>query len=170
MFLQRVLFGTIMLLLPFSLVAEQTPAPAVEVSDVWSRATSKSAKAGAVFMTLTNTSDAAQALTKVTGDVAMMIELHTHIEKDGVMAMREVPQIAVPAQERVALKPGGLHVMLMGLNTEGLTEGESFEITLHFETGAAKTITVPIKAAGAQVGHEHDDNKKHDDGHQHHDH
>ncbi|MGB0747830.1 MAG: copper chaperone PCu(A)C [Magnetospiraceae bacterium] len=123
-------------------------AETVTVSDSWSRASAGPARAGAAFMTITNTGAVDDQVVAAASDVAKRVELHTHKMDGGVMRMRQVPGIPVPAGGTADLKPGGFHVMLMGLN-DPLVEGESFTVTLTFENAGEVTITVPILAPGS---------------------
>ncbi len=106
----------------------------------------------AAFMTLVNTSDSDHSVKSAASPVAATVELHTHTNNNGVMEMRQVPQIDVPAKGRTELKPGGLHVMLIGLQQE-LKVGETAAITLTFDDGSTTTVKAPIQevmpAAGA---------------------
>ena len=111
----------------------------------WSRATA--GQNGAVFMSLGCI--AGDTLLKAESDVAERVELHTHIQEGDTFRMREVDSIEVPAGKQVELKPGGLHLMLMGLKKE-LEKGQSFEVTLHFKKAGTQKITVPVKSAGAK--------------------
>lgn len=61
-----------------------------------------------------------------------VVELHTMEEKDGVMSMHPVEAIDVPANGSAELKPGGFHVMFIGL-TRDLNVGEQVTVTLTFE-------------------------------------
>jgi copper(I)-binding protein len=63
---------------------------------------------------------------------------------DGSMTMQQVDSVEIPAGGLVAFKPGGLHVMLMGL-TAPLTAGQTFDMTLQFETAGAKRVSVTVK-------------------------
>jgi hypothetical protein len=77
-------------------------------------------------------------------DAAERVELHTHIEEDGVMRMVHVEEgFPIAAGETVALQRGGRHVMLMGLRGP-LEQGGEIEITLTFETAEPLTVTVPV--------------------------
>ena len=74
-----------------------------------------------------------------------MVELHTHVNEDGVMKMRKVDKIAIPAGQTVALKPGGLHVMLIGLK-EKLEPGKEVHMNLIFDNGGKEHIMAPVRA------------------------
>ncbi len=109
------------------------------------------------FMVLNNTTDKEMALVRAESGVSRVVELHTHTMVDGVMQMREIPRIAIPAQGRTELKPGGLHVMLIGLH-EPLQDGQQVDITLVFEDGSQQTVHAPVRHPGSEMpmhGHGH---------------
>lgn len=122
------------------MVAFPAMAGDITVEDAYAR--SSNPRAGAAFMIIRNHGEA-DRLVEARADIARRVELHTHLEENGVMKMREVPAIDLPADGSVELKRGGLHVMFMGL-LEPMEEGESFPLTLVFESGEDLTIDVPI--------------------------
>ncbi|MCW8952127.1 MAG: copper chaperone PCu(A)C, partial [Rhodospirillales bacterium] len=69
----------------------------IMVKDSWARASAGMARAGAAFMVLMNKSGAADQLVDAKADISAKVELHTHIMEEGVMKMRQVPAIDVPA-------------------------------------------------------------------------
>ncbi|MSP88933.1 MAG: copper chaperone PCu(A)C [Alphaproteobacteria bacterium] len=121
--------------------------PTVHVEQAWARASAGQARTGAAYMTLVNHGQAADRLVKVTGTVADKVELHTHVMDGDVMRMRLIATIEVSPGEPSVLKPGGLHVMLIGLKAP-LKAGESFALDLIFE----KAGTIPVKVAIGAVG------------------
>ncbi len=98
----------------------------------------------ASFMQLKNTSDTNHAVVSAKSDVAAVVELHTHTHKDGMMQMRRVDKIELPAQESVTLKPGGLHIMLIKLH-KTLEMGQTVNITLEFADGSSIDVKVPVQ-------------------------
>ncbi len=96
------------------------------------------------FMTLKNADDKDHKLMKADSPVAKAVELHTHINEGGVMKMRPVKDIEIKAKGEAVLKPGGLHVMLIGLKQE-LKEGDSVPVTLTFEDGSSKKVDAPVR-------------------------
>lgn len=119
---------------------------AITVTDAFSRATAPKAKTGVVFLTVTAAAD--DKITGFTTPAANRPELHMHEHKDGVMMMRQVEAIELPAGEAVTLAPGGLHLMLIDLNGP-LIEGETVDVTLMFEHADDMTLSVPVKEPGA---------------------
>jgi len=65
-----------------------------------------------------------------------------------VMKMRPLTSLDIPAIQPVTLKPGGEHIMLMGLNRP-LREGQSFPLTLTFEKAGAREVAVAVEKPGA---------------------
>ncbi|MDQ5767022.1 copper chaperone PCu(A)C [Thiothrix subterranea] len=124
--------------------ATNTAADSVTVEAPFVRAIPPGQPNSASFMTLVNTSDSDHSVKSAASPVAATVELHTHTNNNGVMEMRQVPQIDVPAKGRTELKPGGLHVMLIGLQQE-LKVGETAAITLTFEDGSTTTVNAPIQ-------------------------
>ena len=91
-----------------------------------------------------NHGDKSDKLIGAKSTVAKMVEVHTHVHKDGVMSMQKVDSLEIPAGETVLFKPGGLHLMLMGLQQE-MKEGNEFKIDLHFEKAGDVTINVKVR-------------------------
>jgi periplasmic copper chaperone A len=89
---------------------------------------------GAVYVTITNKGKEADALVSASSDAARTVELHKVIHEGGVMKMRPVQKIALPAGGKIEMKPGGYHFMLMGLKQD-LKPGEKVPLTLKFERG-----------------------------------
>ena len=116
----------------------------VMVMDAYARVASKVAKSGAAFMMIHNHSHQDDRLIAASSDVAKRVELHTHLEENGVMKMTKLEDgMPVPAGGMHALKRGGDHVMFMGL-TRSLEHGDKFELTLTFEHAGDVTLTVPV--------------------------
>ncbi|CUH78106.1 copper chaperone PCu(A)C [Tropicibacter naphthalenivorans] len=115
----------------------------IVVKDPYARAANT--MAGAAFMMIENTGDAADRLIDARADVSKRVELHTHKDMgDGIMKMVHVEEgFAIPAGETHALARGGDHVMFMGLNAP-FVQGESFALTLVFENAGEIVVDVPV--------------------------
>jgi len=101
---------------------------------------------GAAFMMIANSGDAADRLVAAKSDVARTVEIHEMRNEGDVMKMAPLADgLELPAGATVELKPGGYHIMLIGL-TRDLKAGESFEMTLTFEQAGDVALTVPIYA------------------------
>jgi len=125
------------------------------VEDGYARVSRPGAPTGAMFMVIRNAGETADTLVAAASPAAKRVELHTHLEKDGVMMMRPVEGgIEIDAGEVHALERGGDHVMLMGL-TALLEDGMEVEVTLTFEQAGEVTVMVPVDNARGQAGHSH---------------
>ena len=131
-------------LLSTPLVAATPAADEVSVVDAYVRTVPPGQPNSAAFMQLHNNSATSHAIVKAQSPVSKVVELHTHIMEDGMMKMRQVAQIDVPAQGSTTLAPGGLHVMLIGL-TADLTPEQRVPVTLIFEDGSQTTIQAPVR-------------------------
>jgi copper(I)-binding protein len=124
------------------------PSPAdIMVDDAWARATSPSQKVGGIFVSIMEMG-APDKLVSVSSPIADSLELHETINDNGIMKMRPVAALPLASGETVELKPGGYHIMAMGLKQQ-LVPGASFPVTLHFEKAGDVTVTATVKAAGA---------------------
>jgi len=137
----------------------------VKIEDAWARGTVAQQKASGAFMRLTPSQNA--RLVGVSTPVAGVAEVHEMAMEQGVMRMRAVPGLDLPAGKATELKPGGYHVMLMDLK-QALQAGQKVPLTLVFENAArqrvTQTIEVPVQALGApapaagghgDAGHKH---------------
>lgn len=115
----------------------------VKVDDPWVRATVAPQKATGAFMQLT--SPKAAKVVAASSPVAEMVEIHEMKMDNGVMKMRAVEALALPAGQTVALKPGSYHVMLMGLKAP-IKAGETVPLTLTLEGEDKQRTTVEVKA------------------------
>ena len=115
----------------------------VAVKDSWVLGTTPAQKATGAFMEITSTESA--ALLSAASPVAGVVEIHTMKMEDGVMKMRAIPKLDLPAGKAVKLAPGGNHVMLMDLKQQ-LKKGDVVPITLKVEGKDKKVQTLEIKA------------------------
>ena len=127
----------------------------VKAMEAWARPSLGKAPNSAAYVTIMNHSGSADRLVAAKADVSERVELHQHIMEGNVAKMRPVEGgIEVPANGKVELKPGGLHVMLIGLSGK-LSEGDSFPMTLVFESGVEQTVEVSVRriSGTAESGH-----------------
>ncbi len=115
----------------------------VTVNQPWVRATVPQQMATGAFMQLT----AAQPmkLVSVQSPVAGVAEIHEMTMAAGVMKMRAIPALDLPAGKAVELKPGSYHLMLMDLKAQ-VKDGDMVPLTLVVEGKDGKRETVEIKA------------------------
>jgi periplasmic copper chaperone A len=118
----------------------------IQITNAWARATPGGAQTAAAYVTLQ--SDAGDRLTSVSTPAAQKAEVHEMTMEGGVMKMRQVDGLDLPAGKPVTLKPGGYHIMLTGL-AKPLEAGQSFPMTLDFAKAGEKQVTVSIEKVGA---------------------
>jgi len=151
---RRSLLAAAAVLVALPAAAHEYAAGDIHIGHPWTRAAAAGAN-GAAFMTLRNRGAAPDRLIAAASPVARVVELHTHIREGEVMRMRPVPDIPLPAGEVVELRPGGLHVMLIGLNAP-LQQGSRVPLTLRFERAGEVQVELAVEAAGARgSGHMH---------------
>ncbi len=132
-------------LAPAALMAQESP---VKVTAAWSRATTASATSGVAYLTVT--ASAPDRITGVSTPEAAMADLHQTRMANGVMEMRPTGPVDVVPGTPLQLKPGGFHVMLMGL-AKPLRPGDHFPITLTFAKAGPITADVTVGTAGAST-------------------
>jgi periplasmic copper chaperone A len=117
---------------------------ALHIDAAHARATAAGQMAAGGYLKINN-GGAADKLLSAKAAVSKTVELHTMSMDGEVMRMREVEAIALPAGQAVELKPGGLHLMFMGLKAP-LKAGESFPLELHFEKAGKLTVQMKVVA------------------------
>jgi len=131
------------LLIASALLVSLAAQAQVKVDDPWVRATVAPQKATGAFMQLTSVK--AVKVVAASSPVAAMVEIHEMKMDDGVMKMRAVDALPLPAGQAVALKPGSYHVMLMGLKGP-IKAGETVPLTLTVEGEDGKRTALEVKA------------------------
>lgn len=115
----------------------------IEIKSAWVRATVPAQTMSAAYMELTSKGGA--TLLGASTPVAEDADVHEMSLEGGVMKMRAVPQLALPAGKMVSLRPGGYHIMLMGLKRQ-LKPGDTVHITLRIENAHKKAEVVVVNA------------------------
>ena len=136
----------------------------ITITDPWARTSPMVSGAGAAYMVIANGGSAADALTGGSSDIAEAVEVHETVvmgsaapvestgmgggmaspAAGGMMGMQKIDRLEIPAGGSVELKPGGYHIMLIGLTRE-LKAGETIEVMLDFEKAGAVKVTMPVK-------------------------
>lgn len=131
---------------------------ALTLTDLWTRATPPKAPTAGGYFTITNTGTEPDRLIAVASPLAEKGQLHQMTMKDGVMTMRPVDSLEIPAGGSVTLAPGGIHLMFVGPK-EPFKEGSKLPVALTFEkAGTIETFLHirPIGAPGPEETHVHD--------------
>ena len=132
--------------------AGDAAAGGLKISAAWARATPKGAPVGGGYLTITNTGTAPDRLIGGMSDTATRFEIHDMSMDNGVMKMRPVPNgIEIKPGQTVELKPGGYHVMFVGLK-KPFAQGEHIKATLKFEKAGDVAVDFVVEGIGAQIG------------------
>ena len=130
-------------------IAETYKAGAIEIEQPWARATPKGATIGAGYMKITNTGTEPDRLVGGAASFAGRLEVHSMTMEQGVMKMREIKDgLEIKPGETVELKPGGYHMMFVGLK-QPLKQGEDLTVTLKFAKAGTVEVKYPVEAVGA---------------------
>jgi periplasmic copper chaperone A len=120
----------------------------IRIDGAWARATPAAARTGAIYLTITNTGGAPDTIESASTPVADKAELHEMTMEKGVMEMRPVPSLTIAPGKSLVLKPGGYHLMLIGLKAP-LKEGQTLPVTVVFAHAGAQQVTVSVAKIGA---------------------
>lgn len=148
------LFLAIWVLLTASCNPLSTNQAHLEITNAWVRAVSladgtdstptNTGVNSAVYLTIVNSTGVSDNLLAVECDAAEAVEIHeTQIEND-IMSMHPVAKVGIPSGGSIEFKPGGLHIMLVGLKL-GLVAGKDLPLTLVFETAGRITVQAEIR-------------------------
>ena len=124
----------------------------LEVGHPWSRATPPGAKVAGGYFSVTNNGSSPDRLLSISSENSDKAELHELGVNEGVMTMRPVSGgLEIPAGGKVALKPGGYHLMFIGLKRQP-KQGEKFPATLTFEKAGSVTVEFAVEGMGETGG------------------
>jgi periplasmic copper chaperone A len=122
----------------------------------FAQATPPGARAAGAYLTVENKGKSSDRLVPAASPVAGIVEVHEMVMDGGVMKMRTIPGIEIKPGAKVALKPGGYHIMLRELK-QPLKKGGRFPLTLSFETAGKIEVSVSVEdmSSTSGAGHEH---------------
>ncbi|MCS7084118.1 MAG: copper chaperone PCu(A)C [Aquificaceae bacterium] len=122
----------------------------IAVKNGWVREVPQASRATAAYMQIENKSSQADKLVSASSPAAAITEIHETV--DG--KMRKIQSIDIPANSKVELKPGGLHIMLIDLKNP-LKEGDKVDLTLRFEKAGEVKLQLPVKKSHGGGHHSH---------------
>ncbi|MDH5737346.1 MAG: copper chaperone PCu(A)C [Gammaproteobacteria bacterium] len=114
----------------------------LRVEDAWARASAPESESAAVYLSLVNDTNEPQIIRKFSTDIATAIHLHETRVIDGVSRMQMLEELVLEAGESIKLAPGGMHIMLMGLQ-KPLKQGEVFRLQIETER-EIREVTVTV--------------------------
>ena len=125
----------------------QTAEPTLKVFDVWAKTTVPGGSVSAAYMHIK--SGKPLKLVKAESPLTPTVEIHNMKMNDGVMEMKAVDAIDIPANKLVDLKPGGFHIMLIKVN-KPINKGDVVPLTLTFERADKSRFTTTVNAKGQE--------------------
>jgi periplasmic copper chaperone A len=134
---------TVGVLLAATLAAPVAAAQSVNAANVWARATAPGQNTASVYFDLTSDRDA--ALVAAGSPVAGRAELHATTVDNGVMRMRPLARVDLPAGQTVRLTPGGMHLMLLDLK-QPLKAGDKLPLVLSIQSTGSSLTTLKLEA------------------------
>lgn len=127
----------------------------VHAENPWIREAPPGASALAGYLTLHNTSGKDRRLLSAESPAFARVEMHRSVVENGMARMLPQESITIPAKDRVALEPGGYHLMLMQ-PVKALKAGDTATITLSFDSGEPLEVEMEVKKGmGEDGGHHH---------------
>ena len=151
MVLRRLALAALVAVLALPALALDYKLGAIEIGQPWTRATPPTAESGGGYLVLKNTGTTPDRLIAVKSPAADKVEIHEMKMDGNIMRMREVERgIEIPPGATVELKPGGFHVMFMGLKAPFAKEAK-VPLTLVFEKAGSIDVDLMVQAMGAQA-------------------
>ena len=134
-----------------SVMAQNASVGSIKIENAYTRATAPGQQVAGGFLKIEN-KGAADQLVSASSPVAGEVQLHEMAMDGNVMKMRQVKDIAVPANGSVELKPGGLHIMFMNIKAP-LAAGETVPVKLKFTKAGEVEVKMPVNATTAPMKH-----------------
>ncbi len=130
-------------------IAQFSMAQDLTISEQRVRLMPDNSPATAAFMKIKNNTNKDIKITHAISDFSKKTEIHNHLMENGMMKMREIPFLLVPANQEIELKPGGLHIMLIDFKKK-LSKTKKISLEIFFNKKGLK-VNIPVK----KIGHHH---------------
>lgn len=150
---RRTLLGATLAIIALPVAAHDYTVGDITIGHPWSRAAGAGGT-GAGYLKLTNNGTQPDRLISATSPLAPVVELHSMVRDGDVMRMRPVQDITIAPGQTVELRPGGFHIMLVGL-TAPMNQGTRVPLTLRFERAGEVQVELAVEAAGARAAPAH---------------
>lgn len=119
----------------------------VTVDNAWLRLPAAAENPGAAYFTVTGGSKA-DTLLSVSTSAALRTEMHESMKGDhGMMEMKPITDIAIPANAKLAFEPGGKHIMLFSISPN-VKAGEEVPLSLSFASGKKVDVSAKVVTTG----------------------
>lgn len=140
-------FLSTLLLAPIAVLSACDEAPPVYVGQAYVRINPNPDAPSAAYFTI-QTGDAPVTLRDVLSEASVRVEMHEMVSEGGMMKMKPVDSVDIPAKSTVRFEPGGKHVMLWRINPEVVATGK-VPMTLIFSNGDRIIVDAAVQKPGA---------------------
>ena len=148
--MKSILLAAVLALTATAAFAADYKVGSLEIKHPWARATPKGAAVGGGYMTITNTGTVPDRLIGFSSPAAGKFEIHEMKMDNGVMKMRPLAGgLEIQPGQTVEFKPGGYHLMFMGLK-QPFEKGKTVMGTLSFEKAGKVEVSFPVAPIGAR--------------------
>jgi len=127
---------------PLALTACGDPAPTY-IDQAWIRLSPNKDRPSAGYF-VAHGGDSATRLRGVLTDYALKVEMHESVEENGVMTMKPINSVDIPAKGTVTFAPGGKHLMLWGVNDTAISRGK-MQLTFLLDNGDRLLVDAVIR-------------------------
>jgi periplasmic copper chaperone A len=141
------MFSIMGVVIASSAIAQNASVGSIKIENAYTRATAPGQQVAGGFLKIENKGSADQ-LVSASSPVAGEVQLHEMSMDGNVMKMRQVKDIAVPANSAVELKPGGYHLMFLNLKGP-FDAGQTVPVKLKFAKAGEVEVKMPVNAVGA---------------------
>ncbi len=125
------------------------------IQDPWVRAIPPNMQTTAAYMVIRNAGTAGKTVVGAASPLFARVEFHETVQKNGVAGMVARDSLVIDAGGQVTLKPGGYHMMLIGLQGQPLQAGSKVPVMLQLSDGTQETVMAEVRAAPAAATQEH---------------
>jgi copper(I)-binding protein len=154
--MRAILLAFVLALAANAASAHEYKAGSIEIKHPWARATPKGASVAGGYMKLINTGTTPDRLIGGTNANSEKFEIHEMSMDNGVMKMRPLPNgIEIKPGQTVELKPGGYHLMFVGVK-QPFEKGKRVKGTLKFEKAGSVAVEYAVEAIGGTPKMDHD--------------
>lgn len=161
--MMRVFLKTIIVLMLGSVALSASAGSDIQMQDPWVQAPPPNAKVLAAYMEIKNNGEKPQILTNVASPVFDQVGIHQSVMHGDMVHMEQLKELTIPPHASVALKPGGLHLMLMDAK-KPLSVGDQVSMTLTFKSGEKIAVKATVRSGQTEgmEDHQHMDHSGHD--------
>ena len=139
----------ISLVLGFVTLSASAASADIQILDPWVQAAPPNVKVMAAYLEIKNNGEKPQTLTNVSSPAFDQVEVHQSVMHGNMAHMEHQKEVVILPKASVALKPGGMHFMLMGIK-KPLNIGDPVPMSLIFKNGEKVAFTAIVRSGQAE--------------------